>query len=191
MQFMNLSSNLISNIENWAKKSMVHRIVFCLGLSWFYALCSQCIIPLPLNLVPVTLQSVMFLFCAWFFGYTAVSAYLMYLTQGLSGMPFFSRFGSGLVHLLGPTGGYLIGFGVAMLMMVVMRDFKPASKIWLLISYWFCCILYYMFGLVQLSCFVPSSKLLALGLYPFILGDFVIKAIFILILTTVFWRRKL
>ncbi|MFH1254453.1 MAG: biotin transporter BioY [bacterium] len=190
MQFMTLSSNLISNIENWAKKSIARRIAFCLSLSWFYALCSQCLMPLPFNLVPVTLQSVMFLFCAWLFGYTAISAYLMYIAQGLFGAPFFSRFGSGLVHLLGPTGGYLIGFGVAMLVMVVMRDFKPASKIWLLISYWFCCILYYMFGLLQLSCFVPSNKLLALGLYPFLLGDFVIKAIFILILTTVFWRRK-
>lgn len=190
MYFMTLTNNLISNIETWAKKSIAHRIVFCLCLSWFYALCSQCLIPLPLNLVPATLQSVMFLFCAWLFGYTAVNAYIMYLVQGLSGMPFFSRFGSGLVHLLGPTGGYLIGFGVAMLVMVVIRDFKPVSKIWLLLSYWFCCILYYMFGLLQLSCFVPSNKLLALGLYPFILGDFVIKAIFILILTTVFWRRK-
>lgn len=191
MQFMALGSNLISNIENWAKKSVVHRITFCLCLSWFYAICSQCIIPLPFNLVPVTLQSVMFLFCAWLFGYPAVNAYFMYIIQGIFGAPFFSRFGSGVAHLLGPTGGYLIGFAVSMLIMVLLRDFKPASKIWLLISYWFCCILYYTFGLLQLSCFVPSNKILALGLYPFILGDFVIKAIFILILTTAFWRRKL
>ncbi len=195
MQFMTFGSNLISNIENWAKRSIVHRIVFCLCLSWFYALCSQCLIPLPLNLVPVTLQSVMFLFCAWIFGYAAVNAYFMYLLQGLFGAPFFSRFGSGAVHLLGPTGGYLIGFGVAMLVMVFLRDLElasqtPASKIRLLISYWFCCILYYVFGLLQLACFVPSNKVLALGLYPFILGDFVVKAIFILILTTVFQRRR-
>lgn len=191
MQFVSLACNLISNIENWAKRSITHKIVFYLCLSWFYALCSQCFIPLPFNLVPVTLQSVMFLFCAWLFGYTAVSAYLMYLVQGLFGAPFFSRFGSGLIHLLGPTGGYLIGWAFAMVMMVLLRDFKPASKIWLLLSYWFCCILYYVFGLLQLSWFVPSNKVLALGLYPFILGDFVIKAIFILILTTVFQRRKL
>jgi biotin transport system substrate-specific component len=133
----------------------------------------------------------MFLFCAWLFGYKAVNAYFMYLSQGLIGAPFFSRFGSGLVHLLGPTGGYLIGFGVAMFAMVLLRDFKQASKTWLLISYWFCCILYYVFGLLQLSWFVPSSKVLALGLYPFILGDFVIKAILLLILTTVFQRRQL
>jgi biotin transport system substrate-specific component len=191
MQFITLGRNLISNIENWANRSMVHKIVFCLCLSWFYALCSQCLIPLPLNLVPVTLQSVMFLFCAWIFGFNSVGAYFMYIAQGLCGAPFFSRLGSGLGHLLGPTGGYLIGFGVAMLMMAAMRDFKQSSKIWLLISYWFCCILYYVFGLLQLSCFVPSGKVLALGLYPFILGDFVIKAILILILTTVFQRRQL
>lgn len=190
MQFIALTGGLISSIENWAKRSMVNRIVFCLCLSWFYVLCSQCLIPLPFNLVPVTLQSVMFLFCAWLFGFDAVSAYFIYLAQGLCGAPFFSRFGSGLVHLLGPTGGYLIGFGVAMYMMAMMRNFKPASKIWILISYWFCCILYYAFGLLQLSCFVPSNKILILGLYPFILGDFVIKAVFILILTKVFQRRQ-
>jgi biotin transport system substrate-specific component len=132
----------------------------------------------------------MFLFCAWLFGYKAVNAYFMYLVQGLSGAPFFSRFGSGAVHLLGPTGGYLIGFAFAMFMMVLARDFKRASKIWLLISYWFCCILYYVFGLLQLACFVPSNKILALGLYPFILDDFVIKAILLLLLTTVFQSRQ-
>ena len=190
MQFMTLSSNLIINIESWAERSIAHKIAFCLCLSWFYALCSQCVIPLPLNFVPITLQSVMFLFCAWLFGYKAVNAYFMYLVQGLSGAPFFSRFGSGAVHLLGPTGGYLIGFALAMFIMVLLRDFKQASKIWLLISYWFCCILYYVFGLLQLACFVPSNKILALGLYPFILDDFVIKAILLLLLTTVFQRRQ-
>ena len=194
MQFTTLGSNMISNIENWANRSIVHKIAFCLCLSWFYALCSQCLIPLPLNLVPVTLQSVMFLFCAWLFGYSAVNAYFMYLIQGLLGAPFFSRFGSGAVHLLGPTGGYLIGWSISMFVMVLLRDpepvFKAPSKIRLLISYWFCCILYYIFGLLQLACFVPSNKVLALGLYPFIFGDFVIKAIFILILTTVFQRRR-
>lgn len=93
MQLMTLSSKLIPNIENWAKKPVVHRLTFCLCLSCFYAICSHCVIPLPTNLVPVTWQSVAFLFCAWIFGYSAVNAYLMYITKWYLVLHFFQDFG--------------------------------------------------------------------------------------------------
>ena len=38
---------------------------------------------------------------------------VLYLIQGLLGLPFFAGGASGLAYLLGPTGGYLVGFVVA------------------------------------------------------------------------------
>ena len=190
MKIMVWQSGWVTSIAGYAERSAVRMIIFCICLSWFYALCSQCLIPLSFNFVPITLQSVMFLFCANLFGRKAVSAYVLYLIQGALGAPFFSRFGSGLVHLLGPTGGYLIGFIFAMFVIAFTRGFAANSKFWLLIRYWFCCTLYYVFGLLQLAWFVPSYKVLTLGLYPFIFGDFVIKAVFFLFLTSVFRGQR-
>ena len=38
------------------------------------------------------------------------NSYLIYLLIGIAGLPVFSGFSSGFAKLLGPTGGYLIGF---------------------------------------------------------------------------------
>ena len=35
---------------------------------------------------------------------------LAYLAEGLAGLPVFAGGSGGLQHLLGPTGGYLLGF---------------------------------------------------------------------------------
>jgi biotin transport system substrate-specific component len=124
----------------------------------------------------------MFLACAFVFEYMAVGAYFLYLFQGALGAPFFSRFGSGILHLLGPTGGYLFGFAIAMLCTVIFKKLSYRSNFSLLLEYWFCCILYYAPGLLQLALFVPSGKVLILGLYPFFIGDFIVKAVLFLIL---------
>ncbi len=182
MRFVLNQSNLLSGIKKWPEKSLLRSVLFCIGLSWFYAICSQYCIPLPFNLVPITLQSVMFLFCAFTFEYLALWAYFAYIFQGVLGAPFFSRFGSGIGHLIGPTGGYLSGFFIAMFCMVIFKKAVKRSNFWLLLEYWFCCILYYAPGLFQLSLFVPSGKVLALGFYPFFIGDFIVKAILFLFL---------
>ena len=35
---------------------------------------------------------------------------ILYIFAGLSGLPIFAGFGSGIIHLFGPTGGYIFGF---------------------------------------------------------------------------------
>jgi len=71
-------------------------------------------IPLPFTPVPITLQ-VFFVFLAGSLAgpfYGALSM-LLYLVMGALGLPIFSRFGAGLGHLIGPTGGYLFAFPIA------------------------------------------------------------------------------
>ena len=71
-------------------------------------------IPLPFTPVPLTLQ-VFFVFLAGSLAgpYYGALSMLLYLAMGSLGLPVFSRFGAGLGHLLGPTGGYLLAFPIA------------------------------------------------------------------------------
>lgn len=75
------------------------------------ALAAQVRIPVSGTGVPMTLQSLAVLLCGLSLTPPrAVAAMLLYLGCGTLGLPFFA---GGLGGLLGPTGGYLIGFVVA------------------------------------------------------------------------------
>jgi biotin transport system substrate-specific component len=158
-------------------------------LSWFYAACSQVIFPLPLNMVPLSLQPLPLLGMTFLFGWPAVSAYMLYLIQGAMGLPFFSGLRGGLLHLLGPTGGYLFGFGLAMIFIAATRNYKRQSSVILLGKLLIACVIYFICGLAQLSWFIAPENLLAAGLYPFIIGDFCIK-VPLAFLVVQFYERK-
>jgi len=152
-----------------------------LALSWVFAVCSQIIIPLPFNLVPISLQPMPLLLAALLLGRHAVYAYSLYLAQGALGLPFFAGMQGGLVRLMGPTGGYLLGFGLAMIFLASVRLYKPNSIFITFIKLLCAGIIYFSMGLAQLAWFVPADKVLACGLFPFIIGDS-LKFIFITII---------
>jgi len=97
---------------------------FCLLLSWLYTLFSQIKIPLPFNLVFITLNPLPLYLAALMFGNYATHAYFLYLFQGAIGLPVFAGFCGGFYELLGPTGGYLFGFGLAMIFLSITRNIK-------------------------------------------------------------------
>jgi biotin transport system substrate-specific component len=71
-------------------------------------------VPLPFSPVPGTLQTLPVLLAGALLGARAGAAsQLTYLLMGLGGLPVFALPGSGPGYLLGPTGGYLIGFVAA------------------------------------------------------------------------------
>ena len=64
----------------------------------------------PFTLVPATMQTFVVLFLGMVLGYKLAAATVtLYLIEGLIGLPVFAK-GSGFVYLIGPTGGYLVGF---------------------------------------------------------------------------------
>ena len=64
----------------------------------------------PFTLVPATMQTFVVLFLGMILGYKlAVYSVILYLLQGSIGFPVFAK-GGGIAYLMGPTGGYLIGF---------------------------------------------------------------------------------
>ena len=83
----------------------------------FLATCFACLtalgaqVQIPIGPVPITLQVLFVLLSGLVLG-SKLGAFsqLEYLALGFAGVPVFAQGKSGLVALLGPTGGYLIGF---------------------------------------------------------------------------------
>ncbi len=151
------------------------------------AICSWFTIPLwP---VPITLQTfALFLIAAIFPPRLTGLTVTGYLLLGVSGLPIFSQGQGGIAVLLGPTGGFLLGFLVSSIIVsAIYHHTKPDSFTHSLlylgsaiaIGY----LLLYSIGLFWLSLWLgtPINLLLLTFLFPFLPGDF-IKAGLVLII---------
>jgi biotin transport system substrate-specific component len=70
-------------------------------------------IALPIGGVPMTLQTFGVAFCGFLLGVRGgICAAALYLALGAVGLPVFAGFGGSLAFLVGPTGGFLIGFPI-------------------------------------------------------------------------------
>ena len=78
------------------------------------AAAAQAAVPVPFSPVPMTLQPLAVLVVGGVLGAAGgVAALVTYLTLGVLGLPVFAGGSSGVIHLLGPTGGYLLAFPAA------------------------------------------------------------------------------
>ena len=78
------------------------------------AAAAQVAVPVPLSPVPMTLQPLAVLAVGGVLGGVGgVAALPAYLALGALGLPVFAGGAGGAIHLLGPTGGYLLAFPVA------------------------------------------------------------------------------
>ena len=68
-------------------------------------------VPIPFSPVPLSLTNLVLLFAVYVLPWRqALLSFLVYLLLGIAGLPVFSGFAGGLGKVLGPTGGYLVGF---------------------------------------------------------------------------------
>jgi biotin transport system substrate-specific component len=64
--------------------------------------------------VPMTLQSLAIMMIGMAYGSRlAAATVLLYLAEGLAGLPVFAGAGAGFAYMTGPTAGYLVGFVMA------------------------------------------------------------------------------
>ena len=91
------------------KKGDTRRLVFCALFTALIAVFSQ--LQLPVGPVPVSLATLGVMLCGlllgWRCGVLAVGAYIL---LGAVGVPVFAGFQGGAGRLLGPTGGYIVGY---------------------------------------------------------------------------------
>ncbi len=78
------------------------------------ALAAQFAVPVPFSPVPMTLQPLAVLAVGGLLGASeGLLALVTYLALGALGLPVFAGGSGGAIHLIGPTGGYLLAFPVA------------------------------------------------------------------------------
>lgn len=150
---------------------------------------------IPMYPVPITGQTLGVTIVGFALGaHAGTAAVILYLLEGIAGLPVFSNGGSGLVHFTKPSAGYLIGFIPSACILGYASDSGvlrsvPLSIAAALLS----AIVTFAFGLVWLHKFIPSWEVtLQKGLYPFIIGG-VIKALIAsaLVVPTYHFFRKL
>ncbi|MFQ5834384.1 MAG: biotin transporter BioY [bacterium] len=131
-------------------------------------------IPLPFTPVPITLQTFFVLLGGAILGRKlGASSQLLYLGLGGLGLPIFAGVSGGLSRLVGPTGGYLIGFVLAAYLVGRMTKKKRGSlwSLMLIMGVGEGVILF--LGTLWLAWVlrIGIGQSLYLGLIPFLPGD--------------------
>jgi len=144
-------------------------------------LCSWATIPFA---IPFTLQTFGVFFSLLFLkGKRGTLAITLYLLLGFIGLPVFSGFQAGLSHLLGPSGGYLVGFELMGILFIIFEIFFKKKKtnkdieIYEIIALLIGLILCYLCGLGWMSYYLELFNLkgilslISTTILPFILPD--------------------
>ena len=125
----------------------------------------------PFTLVPVTMQTFVVLFLGMVLGYKlAAVTVVLYLIEGLIGLPVFAK-GGGVAYLMGPTGGYLIGFILTAFFAGMIK--QKSDPVVIFIYLLFSVTATYMIGLLGLWNYMGLDKsfdqVFLVGAQPFLL----------------------
>jgi biotin transport system substrate-specific component len=139
------------------------------------AVAAQISIPIPGSPVPVTGQTFAVLLAAAAIGPMRSSiAQLLYIGLAMLGVPVLAGQASGTTVVFGATGGYLLGFVVASVVVgQLARRGWSRTPVRVGIAYVLGSATIYVFGVIGLSLFTkqPISWSIENGLTPFLVGD--------------------
>ncbi len=145
-----------------------------IGGSLFIALSAKIAIPLFFSPVPLTLHTLAVMLLALTLGRTkATLAVITYIAECGMGLPFLTASGS----IFGPTGGYLAGMVAQAYLIGWVKDQEMKNSIKVLFCVTMASLLQLAMGCAWLANFVGVSNVLAMGFYPFAIGESV-KALF-------------
>ena len=160
--------------------SIATRLATILIGAAFIGLAAQVKIPLPWTPVPITGQTFAVLLAGVLWGAQGGALITTaYILLGGLGIPWFAGAAGGTAVLVGPTAGYLVGFiPAAYCTGLLYNRFAWARRLPGLILVMTCAnfIFIHGTGMIWLGCITgihDISKLLALGMLPFISGDLV------------------
>jgi len=143
------------------------------GFAIALAAAAQVAIPLPGTPVPMTLQPLVVVLAGMMLGPTlGAASMVLYLAAGAMGAPVFAPGGlPGVARLLGPTGGYLVGYVAAAFIMGVLAERgwdRSLLRVTLMMAVGHLVI--FAFGLLWLTHLVGPAKAWAVGAAPFMAG---------------------
>ncbi len=142
--------------------------------SAFVALTAQ--VEIPLWPVPLTLQTLGVLFTGAVLGSRrGALALLLYLAEGAVGLPVFAGGASSVEYMLGPTGGYLVGFVVAAGVVGWLAERGwDRRRVWTAVAMVLGNVVIYVFGVAWLAVFLGDlGGALVQGMLLFVVGDLI------------------
>lgn len=141
------------------------------------ALLAQVRVMLPFSPVPFTGQTLGVLLVAAVLGWKrGVGSLVLYLGEGMLGLPVFAGGAAGLAYLGGPTGGYLFGFVIAAGLVGWLAE-RGWDRHWSRVALMFVLgmLVVYACGTSYLALFLGLRQAVTMGILPFLLTD-VLKA---------------
>lgn len=168
--------------------SIIKRWIIILLGSLLMAISAQ--ITIPLQPVPVTLQSFVAMFIGMTFGpKMSTKIILAYLAEGACGLPVFAHFGGGILTLFSPTGGYLLGFiPAAALAGYLLQSGFAKNRITIFVAALLGAITLFVPGYLVLAKFIDWRNAYTFGIAPFYLVESC-KLAFFTFITPFLWRK--
>ena len=129
-------------------------------------------IKIPFYPVPLTMQTLAVLAIGMTYGTRLGGATVLgYLGAGAAGAPVFAG-GAGIAYMMGPTGGYLLGFFVAAIVLGALAERGwTRSMITTAAAMVLGNAIIYLLGVSWLANLIGSAKAFEFGLLPFLYGD--------------------
>ena len=155
-------------------QSRAVRRAIAIGLgTLLVALSAQVVVPVSFSPVPMTLQPLAVLAVGGLLGAAGgLSALLLYIVLGALGLPVFAGGGAGFLHLVGPTGGYLLAFPIAAGVTGALAGREPRSPLRLLLACALGMVIIHTGGVAQLALLGGDPALaIRVGFVPFLTGD--------------------
>ena len=163
----------INNLNSFKVYNITYSLLQVLFFALLIGFSAQIKIQLPFTPVPITLQTFFVILSGAYLGFSkGVFSNILYISAGLSGFPIFAGFGSGIIHLLGPTGGYIFGFIFAAGVAGVLKNkgwTKNFTMSLLLMT--ISTIVIYFVGILWLGLYLGFDKIIQIGVIPFLPGD--------------------
>ncbi len=140
------------------------------------AILSQISVPLPFTPVPINLATLSVLLAGGLLGKKggAISQ-IVYALLGAIGLPVYANFSSGISVIIGPTGGYIIGYIVAAFIVGIIVEKSEKNLRTYMLSMCLGIIACYILGTAWFM-YITNSNLtsaLTLCVLPFIPGDII------------------
>ena len=105
--FPTVIANYSSGEVNFKRRLLAY---FVLAIIGSFLLTISAKVQIPFYPVPMTMQTLVVLLIGMTYGpYLAAVTISLYIIQGVLGFPVFAG-GGGITYIIGPTGGYIIGF---------------------------------------------------------------------------------
>lgn len=133
-------------------------------------------IPIPLSPVPITLTNLVLLTGLYVLNWKdSLISYVIYLLIGLAGLPVFSGFSGGPGKIAGPTGGYLAGFLIMLLIAGLIVHASHGKRIPSIFGMILGSAATYLFGTLWLAFQMDLGFMAALsiGVLPYLAGDLI------------------